>query len=87
MHTLKKLEAKTPHMEQKKICHPSDCCQNDATSSNANSSPPTGALKSLGAHPPAESCVCEQKKVQIQCQQQGCKKLFVVYLGSDTCVS
>jgi hypothetical protein len=33
-------------MQQKKICQPSDCCQNDATSSKANSKPPTGALHS-----------------------------------------
>lgn len=41
-------------------CHPKLCCQNDATSSNANSSPPIGALKAV-ATPTATPAVTKSR--------------------------
>mmetsp|Transcript_2266 Transcript_2266/g.5761 ORF Transcript_2266/g.5761 Transcript_2266/m.5761 type:complete len:300 (+) Transcript_2266:225-1124(+) len=44
---LDRLSASVAHVHAKNTCHPSECCQNDATSSNANSRPPMGALNAV----------------------------------------
>mmetsp|Transcript_18404 Transcript_18404/g.39566 ORF Transcript_18404/g.39566 Transcript_18404/m.39566 type:complete len:302 (-) Transcript_18404:724-1629(-) len=42
---LDRLSVRVAHMQAKKTCQPKLCCQKLATSSNANSRPPMGALK------------------------------------------
>mmetsp|Transcript_25415 Transcript_25415/g.71274 ORF Transcript_25415/g.71274 Transcript_25415/m.71274 type:complete len:251 (-) Transcript_25415:404-1156(-) len=57
---LKELSEKTAHMQAKKICQPSFCCQKEATSSKAKSSPPMGALKAV-ATPAATPAVMKSR--------------------------
>jgi hypothetical protein len=55
-----RLSVSVAHMHAKKICHPRLCCQKLATSSNANSRPPIGALNAA-ATPAATPAVTKSR--------------------------